>query len=445
LLVALVGGSAAHEQGRRTSSPPAAQQGGGQGGSPTPAPPVLEPDAGGQPAPIVAGVARTLAVPLADPRLGARIAATVLDAGSGAVLFDRGAGQLGVPASTAKLATAAAVLEVMRPDDRMVTRLVAGPQPGEVVLVGGGDPTLSAAPAGAATMYSDAARLTDLVVAARKAGLRRVTQVLVDGSRYAGPALAPGWDPGDMGTGYAAPATAVAIDGGRAAPGAVRRSVTPDLAAGRALAAMLRAPAAAVQRGRAQLGARVLGEVRSAPVARIVEQMLLISDNVLAEALARQVALAERLPASFAGAAEAVSRVVGRLGVPVGGVRLVDGSGLSSRDRMSPAALVALLRAAVAGGRPALHGLVPGLPVGGYDGTLGDRYRAGPPKAAAGAVRAKTGSLDGVSTLAGVLTDADGRLLVFAFLADRVPAGSSLAAEAVLDRAATALAGCGCR
>lgn len=456
LLVALVGGSAAPQAGRRPETPPTARAGGSPPpappGSPAPdapevlaPPPVLGADAGTQPAPTAAGVAHALAALLADRRLGRRVSATVLDARSGAVLLDRGGGRLATPASTAKLATAAAVLAVMRPADRIVTRLVAGARPAEVVLVGGGDPTLSAAAPGSEVLYDGAGRLADLAAAARRAGVRRVTRVVVDGSRYSGPPLAPGWSAADLGSSFAAPITAVAVDGGRASPRAVVRSTEPDLAAGRALAALLGAPAAAVVRGRAPAGAAVLGEVRSAPLARIVEVMLLVSDNVLAEALARQVALAEGLPATFAGAAEAVRRVLGRLGVPVAGDRLVDGSGLSRRDRMAPAVLAAVLRAAVSGGQPALQGLVPGLPVGGYDGTLGARYRAGPPTAAAGAVRAKTGSLNGVTALAGVVTDADGRLLVFAFLADRVPAGGTFGAEAALDAAAAALARCGCR
>jgi len=455
LLIALVGGSAAPGTGRAPAAPPSGTAAGSPPtaapGSPAPlapevpAPgPVLGVDGGGQPAPSPAGVARALAGPFADRRLGGRLVATVVDADSGTVLLDRGAARPAIPASTAKLTTAAAVLAALPPDRRIVTRLVAGPAPGEVVLVGAGDPTLSAAGPGSPTEYEGAGRLADLAAAARRAGVRAVSKVVVDGSRFQGPALAPGWNPLDIGSSYAAPITAVAVDGARAAPGNAVRSTVPDLAAGRALARLLGAPSAAVLRGRASPGARVLGQVGSAPLVRIVEQMLLVSDNVLAEALARQVALAEGLPASFAGAAQAVRRVLGRLGIPDGS-QLVDGSGLSTRDRVTAAALAGVLRAAVSGGPPTLHGLIPGLPVSGYDGTLGARYRTGPPTAAAGAVRAKTGSLNGVTTLAGIVTDSDGRLLVFAFLADRVPPGGLLSAEAALDLAATALRRCGCR
>jgi D-alanyl-D-alanine carboxypeptidase/D-alanyl-D-alanine-endopeptidase (penicillin-binding protein 4) len=411
---------------------------------PQPPPPVLA-AVGAAPAQTAAGVARALAGPLADRRLGGRVVATVLDAGTGQVLLDRGGRTPVVPASTAKLATAAALLAVSPPDRRLSTRLVAGARPGELVLVGGGDPTLSAAAPGSPTAYEGASRIAGLAAAARRAGVRRVTRVVVDGSLFSGPRLGPGWDPVDVTGGYVAPITALMVDGGRQGPGVRTRSAEPDLAAGRALAAALGAPAAPVVRGSAPAGARRLAEVRSVPVARLVEQMLLASDNVLAETLARHVALAERQPASFAGAVAAVRAVLARLGLPVAGGQLVDGSGLSTRNRLTPALLAALLRTVAAPDRPELHALVPGLPVSGYDGTLDDRFRSGPAALAAGQVRAKTGTLTGVSALAGLVRGADGRLLAFAVVADRVPPAGTLAAEAALDTVAATLARCGCR
>ncbi|MFL6130593.1 MAG: D-alanyl-D-alanine carboxypeptidase/D-alanyl-D-alanine-endopeptidase [Mycobacteriales bacterium] len=417
--------------------------------------PAVSPEPPGRPPPVLAaavdgpeqtpaGVARMLAGALADRRLGGRLAATVLDAETGEVLLDRSAGAYVLPASTAKLVTAVAVLASGAPDRRLTTTLVAGSRPGEVVLVGAGDGTLAAAAGGAATAYEGAPRLATLATAARRAGVRNVTRVLVDGSLFTGPRLAPGWDPVDIGGGYVAPVTAVMVDGGRQGPGVRARSAEPDLAAGRALAGLLGAPTAPVLRGRAPVGARLLGSVQSQPVARLVEQMLLASDNVLADLLARQVAIAEGEPASFAGAAAASRAVLTRLGLPAGGDRLVDGSGLSLTDRVTPALLAALLRAATAADRPELHALVAGLPVSGYDGTLDDRFRGPAAAPAAGQVRAKTGTLTGVSALAGLVRAAGGRLLAFAVVADRVPPTGTLRAEAALDTVAARLATCGC-
>jgi D-alanyl-D-alanine carboxypeptidase/D-alanyl-D-alanine-endopeptidase (penicillin-binding protein 4) len=88
--------------------------------------------------------------------------------------------------------------------------------------------------------------------------------------------------------------------------------------------------------------------------------------------------------------------------------------------------------------------VVAGLPVAAFTGTLASRYTKPPATAAAGRVRAKTGSLDNVATLAGVVETASGRVLVFAFAADRLPTRFVGAAARALDVAATALARCGC-
>ena len=129
-------------------------------------------------------------------------------------------------------------------------------------------------------------------------------------------------------------------------------------------------------------------------------------------------------------------------GLGVTGVALADGSGLSRLDRLEPAALTALL--ARAGTEDRLAPLLSGLPVAGFDGTLARRFRTGASVPAAGVVRAKTGTLNGVSALAGLVRTADGRLLAFDLTADAVPLGATRGAEAALDRLAAVLASCGC-
>jgi serine-type D-Ala-D-Ala carboxypeptidase/endopeptidase (penicillin-binding protein 4) len=173
--------------------------------------------------------------------------------------------------------------------------------------------------------------------------------------------------------------------------------------------------------------------------------MLEESNNVIAENLARQVALATAQPASFGGAAQAVIRELKRLGVTTG-IRLVDGSGLSPRDSIAPVTLVKVLE--LAAGHPAYRALLAGLPVAGFSGTLsaGESVFSGISGAALGSVRAKTGNLGTVTSLAGLAYDKSGGVLVFALMADQVPSAGLLdeAADAI-DAAASALAGCGCR
>jgi D-alanyl-D-alanine carboxypeptidase/D-alanyl-D-alanine-endopeptidase (penicillin-binding protein 4) len=185
--------------------------------------------------------------------------------------------------------------------------------------------------------------------------------------------------------------------------------------------------------------------VSSPPLSAIVDQMLEESNNVIAENLARQVALATGQPASFSGAVAAVIRELRRLGVK-GGLRLVDGSGLSPQDAIAPATLVKVLEIATTDTR--VRALLAGLPVAGFSGTLsgGQSVFSGIGGAARGSVRAKTGNLGTVTALAGLVTDRSGTTLVFAFMADQIPAAGMLQTAAnAIDAAAAALANCGCR
>jgi D-alanyl-D-alanine carboxypeptidase/D-alanyl-D-alanine-endopeptidase (penicillin-binding protein 4) len=229
------------------------------------------------------------------------------------------------------------------------------------------------------------------------------------------------------------------VDGARVSSRSQARSGQPGIDAGVALADALGAPGATVVLGEAPDGAEKLAEVRSAPISRLVEQALSMSDNVLAEALARQVALSRDLPASFEGAAEAVVGALADAGVDTSGVTLADGSGLSRLDQVPAGVLTEVVAGSADGSLQGASALLSGLPVAGYDGTLFDR---GDADTAPGVVRAKTGTLLGVHALSGTAVTADGRLLAFAVIADE--SGSEASAEAALDDVAAALAACGC-
>jgi D-alanyl-D-alanine carboxypeptidase/D-alanyl-D-alanine-endopeptidase (penicillin-binding protein 4) len=395
------------------------------------------------PAPDRAVLTGELAPLLADPAMGVGASAHVVDVAAGAVLLDLDGTTPATPASTAKLLTAVAVLTTLDPSDTLETTVVAGAVPGEVVLVGGGDVTLSrTAPSQTYPGAPTVAELATQVVAAMPAGTP-VTRIVVDSSLYSGPLTASGWGPGDAPSSYAAPVTATAVDGARVSPGSQARSGQPGLDAGSALADALGARGATVVLGEAPDGAETLATVQSAPIARLVEQMLSQSDNMLAEALARTVAIARERPASFEGGAQAVTEALAEAGVDVAGVTLADASGLSREDRVPAAVLAALVRGAADGSIEGAAGLLSGLPVAGYDGTLFDRGDDDP-GTAPGTVRAKTGTLLGVHALAGTVVTAEGRLLAFAVVADAAT-GSESAVEAVLDDVAATLAACGCR
>lgn len=409
--------------------------------------PALRPATADGPAPNPAGVGAVLDRLIAAGGLGT-LSGQVIDPATGAVLWQQNPGTALTPGSTAKLLTASAALLTLNHQDRLHTTVLAGAEPGTVVLVGGGDPTLSAAGPGTATGYPGAARLDDLVDQVRAHG--PVSRVLVDVSRYAGDALAPGWFPADVAGGDIAPIEPVMLDGGRADPHqeVSPRAAKPATAAAAQLARRLGADPDSVTVGYAPPGAAVLGEVSSPPVQDLVATALTESDNVLAEALAREVARATGAQPSFSGATQAVLTVLRGHGFDVSGATMVDGSGLSINDAVPATLLSELLGAAAAPDHSnadqqrtvALRPLLVGLPVAGGSGTLADRYH-GPAAGGRGWVRAKTGTLTGVNSLAGTVLDSEGRMLVFALLSN---GPNPVTVRPRLDALAAGLRSCGC-
>ncbi len=413
------------------------------------------------PAATPAGVAAALAGGLGSGALGAHVGAEVADLSTGQVLLSRQAGAGFAPASTAKLAVAVAALDVLGPAARFTTRVAPGPTPSSVVLVGGGDPTLAAGSPPAAD-YPQPATLAALAAqtarALRARGVRSV-RLGYDTGLFTGPPMAGGWPDSYVTSGNVTPIESLEVDQGRLTasgapqdaddPGNFRpRTFTPAAGAAQAFAALLSARGITVRGpvspapppGRATIAA-----VSSPPLAEIVAQMLTESNNVIAENLARQVAIATGRPASFSGGAAAETAVLRRLGVR-GEIRLFDGSGLSPLDRITPDVLVQLIRLAAAPGRPGLRPVLTGLPVAGFSGTLAPGGSVFPDvgPAGLGVVRAKTGNLLTVVSLAGVAQARDGQLLAFAFMADQLPKTGLDAGAAGLTSLATTLAGCGC-
>jgi D-alanyl-D-alanine carboxypeptidase/D-alanyl-D-alanine-endopeptidase (penicillin-binding protein 4) len=374
-------------------------------------------------------LAKLLAPLLDDPALGPVRTASVIDVATGRQLYGQGAADPMTPASTIKIATSVAALSARGPDHRIPTTAVASKEGGQLTLVGGGDATLDMA--GLGTLADRTAR------ALRERGVATV-RLTYDASLYKGPARHPIGPNRNI-----APISALMVGEGRLdvrSTGAAPRSADPAGDAARAFERLLTQrgidSSAAPAPGRPTAGATPLAKVLSAPLSALVERTLTSSDNDIAEALARQTALAGGEEASFAGAERAVTEQLARLKLPLTGARLADGSGLDRTDKLSAGLLTALLARAADPAHPELRPVLTGLPVAGFSGTLSHRYGATSP--GTGLVRAKTGTLSGVNTLAGTVVAPDGRLLAFAFLAANTPSQDT--AQPALDRLAAALA-----
>ncbi|MFF1352103.1 D-alanyl-D-alanine carboxypeptidase/D-alanyl-D-alanine-endopeptidase [Streptomyces sp. NPDC058322] len=366
---------------------------------------------------------------LKDPALGERRAAVVIDTASGERLYGQGAGTPMTPASTVKIATAVAALSALGPDHRIATTVRASPDFRRLTLVGGGDPVLDRA--ALRGLAADTAR------ALKDHGVEKA-RLVYDTSRYSGPARHPIGPNENI-----APVSALMTDEGRlddTTSGPAPRSDDPAGDTARAFAGLLDDAgidtAAQPKPGRPATGSGKVAEHRSVPLSALVERALTNSDNDIAEALARQTALAAGEPADFAGGRRAVTAQLRKLHLPLTGADFADGSGLNRKDKVTAGLLAGLLARAADPDHPELRPVLTGLPVAGFSGTLSDRFAG--KSGGTGLIRAKTGTLTGVNTLAGTVVDRQGRLLAFAFLASGTTSPSE--AQTALDTLATTLA-----
>jgi D-alanyl-D-alanine carboxypeptidase/D-alanyl-D-alanine-endopeptidase (penicillin-binding protein 4) len=383
---------------------------------------------------------------LDDDRLGDRVGVLVA-ALDGTALFAREADGAFVPASTTKLLTAFAVLARLDPGARFSTSTVLDGD--RVVLVGGGDPYLASTRPERPTRVDRAdlrtlARRTAAALADR--GVRSVA-VGYDATRFSGPSASPAWEDDYVSGQVVTPVSALWAD--RGITDGIR-SADPARAAADRFAGYLEDagvevdgdpdPAEAPATGTGSAAARPLASVSSATVAQVVDAMLVRSDNEAAEVLLRQVGIAAGGPGSFAGGTKAVVAALAEAGVPVEGLRLTDGSGLSRANRVSPRTLAGVLQRGAS--RASTSELLADLPVGGLTGTLEQRFRAD--AAGRGLVRAKTGTLTGVHSLAGYTTDARGVPVLFAVMTDDTEGIGPFATQEAIDDVADALAACSC-
>lgn len=373
--------------------------------------------------------------PLIDGELGA----SVVDLTAGQSVYEHQADRQLLPASSTKILTATAALAGMDLDKRLET--VVEQDGGRVVIRAVGDVWLDDA---------------DLDAAAAVIG--QADSVEIDTSVWSGPSQAEGWDPSNVAEGYIAPMEPAMLYGGRigAKTGDVPRSTHPAFDVAQALADRVGASQVGVVDGAPPMPQVAVME---SPILRErLELMIKHSDNVMAEAIARELAVVRSggQPASFADATTATLHILREIGVEVGNAQIRDNSGLSSENRLTANLLVQCLQLAAldegsagaevggatgqsrgADGANSIDGdvrtLLDLLPVAGGDGTLDDRYAD---LSARGYARAKTGTLTDTSALVGIVTGRSGHTYAYGLLVNDAPI---LSARAQLDEFVSAL------
>ena len=373
-------------------------------------------------APLPTRLAQALAVPGNSPAASGVIA---LELPSGTPVFERNPDASLIPASNEKLAVSYAALVELGTSYRFRTEVLSsghqdGPTwHGDVFLKGFGDPTLSSL------------QLARLAAQLKLAGIHRIDgRILGDESWFDRVRTAPGWKPSFY-LEESPPLSALAVD-----HAVYERHVAlqPALAAAGRFRQILRARgihAGRVGVGTAAPDAYALAQVESMRLPEVLVGLDRESDNFAAELLLKDLGAEAGRGGSTAAGAAVVTRVLAAAGVPLAGVRIVDGSGLSLNDRLTPRALASLLR--LVWNDPELRqAFVRALPVAGISGTLDDRMERAP---ARGVVHAKTGTTDRASSLSGYVGDR----YVFSILQNGSPVAAWPARKAQ-DRFATALA-----
>ncbi len=390
--------------------------------APAPAPPPATtppaPPPAASPSPPPSPLTGAVEARLADPRLaGLSVGLSVWLDGYGEVAA-RNADLPLLPASNQKLVTAMGVLTHVPITDTLVTEVRAnGAQDGatlmgDLILVGGGDPTLTT---------SGPHSLDALAAAVRGRGISRVAGTLVaDETRYDSQRGAGGWLPYHVPT-FIGPLSALVVDRNqhRGDPAYAADPVPGNLLRFRhALARRGISVAGGNGAGAAPAGAVTLASLASPPIGALVTDMLVRSDNLFAELLVKELGRRVRGAGTTTDGLAAADQALAALGVRLTG-QSADGSGLSRADRRSAREFQELLRAALA--QPWGNYLFDSLPLAGRTGTLARRLRG---TAAEANVRAKTGWIDEGRALSGYLTTAGGRRAVFSVVVNGTIPGS---------------------
>lgn len=356
-------------------------------------------------------------------------------------------------ASNQKLVTALTALDVLGPDHTFTTKLAATAAPaggvlaGDLWIIGGGDPLIDSDTYQSTLKYGKTphTRIEDIADKIVAAGVTSVTgSVKGDDSLYDSVRTIPTWPSRYLAQNQVGPLSALSVNDARTygvVPGT--ESGTPQPAsdppgyAAEALTQLLVARGVTVAgpagSGTAPSGLKPIVDVASLPLRDIVKEMLTFSDNNTAELLLKAIGLADAKDGSSAAGLKVAKRVLTEQGIDMDGIVLLDGSGLDNGNRLTCRLLDDVLGDAGPTG-PIADGLAV---ANGSDGTLRDRFSKSP---AAGAVRAKTGTLKDVTALSGWVTTTKGNEVRFSTIVNtggRNVSGSDLnyetkVAEAVL-------------
>lgn len=386
---------------------------------------LLAPTGGAALVPLPTRLANALAVP---GNSATASGAVVVDLQTGRLLFARHPDLPLAPASNEKLTVSFTALHELGATYRFRTEIFGrgyqedGVWHGDVFLKGFGDPTLTSL-----QVEHLAKQIADL-------GITRIDgRVYGDESWFDAQRTAPGWKASYY-INECPPLSALIVDRGWYDHHTARQ---PALAAAGRLRLLLRKHGVAsgvVGLGRAPDDAYALAQVESDPLPAVVAEMDHESDNFIAEMLLKEIGAETGDAGTTSAGAAIVRRDLVAAGVPLAGVHITDGSGLSLDDRLTARALAALL-VAVWDDIDLRNPFWASLPIAGINGTLDKRLRRPP---ARGAVRAKTGTTDRASALSGYVRDQYG----FAVLQNGWPV-RRLSAEKAQDRFATALASAG--
>lgn len=324
-----------------------------------------------------------------------------------------------LPASTQKLVLGAVALEVLGPDHRFRTTVHGelgsdGTVTGDLVLMGGGDPVLTTsswlADSGQTYPPINSTSLEKLADATVVAGVVRIEgRVVGNGGRYDDERFIPSWNEAIRVT-EAGPFDALMVNDARLDDGRVADD--PALGAAETFTRLLAERGVQIAEEPAadpdiEPGTEIAA-LESAPLTAVLAELLETSDDNTAEMLVKEIGVATVGQGTTAAGLTEMTARLASWGVPLDGVVMVDGSGLSRENRVTCRAMMRVLQ----------HGTVDdpvgnGLAVAATTGTLVEEFEATP---MAGVLRGKTGSLAGVKALAGYVPAPDGSVIEFALV-----------------------------